>query len=54
MRDSNSQVASLSVLWDYITLTDTNGLHLNTSLDLYMYTHHAGLNGKVLLVGQQL
>ena len=53
-QDSNSQVASLSDLGDHITLMDTNVLHLNTSLDLYRYTQHTGLNGKVLLVGQQL
>ena len=51
IRDSNSQVASLSVLWDHITLTDSNVLHLNTSLELYRYTQHTGLKGKVLLVG---
>ena len=54
MLDSNSQVASLSDLWDHITLTDTNVLHLNTSLDLYRYTQHTGFKDEVLLVSQQL
>ena len=41
-------------LMDHITLTDTNVLQLNTSLDLYRYTQRTGFKDKVLLVSQQL